>query len=226
MPRTRLSPFDLKPDSLEQRIATGLHKVALALRHHDWLAASADGLSPTQGRILAALAMDGPLTGTELAERLGVTLPTISDSARALVEKELVTKRPDERHPRASLLDLTAAGTRRAERVRGWPEFLAAAVRTLSGPEKESFLAALVKTIRALQEKGQLPVSRMCITCVYFRPRAHDGPLPHHCAFVDVPMADWHLRVDCEEQEEAPSAQREEAWARFRSNPHVKDGDF
>jgi hypothetical protein len=71
--------------------------------------------------------------------------------------------------------------------------------------------------IRALQEQGQIPVSRMCVTCVHFRPRLHDGPLPHHCAFVDAPMADRHLRVDCKEHEEAPGTQREEAWARFMS---------
>jgi DNA-binding MarR family transcriptional regulator len=209
--------FDQTSDALEQRIATGLHKIGLALRHQTWLAASAHGLSPTQGQILAALATDGPLTGSELGERLGVTLPTISDSAHALVEKGLVSKRPDERHPRASLLELTRAGRKRAMSVRSWPEFLAVAVGTLPATEKQAFLAALVKMIRALQEKGQIPLSRMCLTCVYFRPRAHDGPLPHHCAFVDAPMADQHLRLDCGEQEEAPSTQREEAWARFMS---------
>ena len=38
--------------------------------------------------------MEGPLTGSELVERLGVTLPTISDSVRALVEKGSSRGRP------------------------------------------------------------------------------------------------------------------------------------
>jgi DNA-binding MarR family transcriptional regulator len=207
--------FDQSSDALEQRIATGLHKIGLALRHQTWVAASDEGLSPTQGQILAALAMDGPLTGSELVERLGVTLPTISDSARALVEKGLVARMPDARHPRASLLQLTSAGRKQATNVRAWPEFLAAAVGSLARPEQEAFLAGLMKMIRALQEQGQIPLSRMCVTCAYFRPRVHDGPLPHHCAFVDAPMADRHLRVDCKEQLEASGPQRQEAWARF-----------
>jgi DNA-binding MarR family transcriptional regulator len=217
VPRSRLPLFDQSSEPLEQRIANGLHKIGLALKHQTWVAASDEGLSPTQGQILAALAMDGPLTGSELVGRLGVTLPTISDSARVLVEKGLVAKKPDQRHPRASLLELTSGGRKQATNVRAWPEFLAAAVGSLSGPEQEAFLAGLVKMIRALQEQGQIPVSRMCATCVHFRPRVHEGSLPHHCAFVDAPMADRHLRVDCKEHEEAPVTQREEAWARFMS---------
>ncbi len=207
--------FDQHSEALERRIAAGLHKIGLALKHQTWLQAAEKGLSPTQGQILAALAMDGPLTGSELAKRIGVTLPTVSDSARVLVEKGLVTKTPDQRHPRASLLALTTAGRKRATSARAWPEFLATAARSLSEPEQAAFLAGLVKMIRALQESEQIPVSRMCATCVYFRPRVHEGPKPHHCAFVDAPMADSHLRLDCQEHEEAPQVRREEAWSRF-----------
>lgn len=42
--------------------------------------ASEEGLSATQGQILAALVSHGALSGKELSERLGVTLPTISES--------------------------------------------------------------------------------------------------------------------------------------------------
>ncbi len=207
--------FDQHSEGLDERIATGLHKIGLALKHHTWLRASADGLSPTQGQILAALAMDGPQTGSELARRLGVTLPTVSDSVRVLVAKRLVRRTPDERHPRARRLELTAAGHRLATSARTWPEFLASAAGALSESEQAAFLAALVKMIRMLQEKGQIPVSRMCVTCTHFRPHVHEGPMPHHCAFVDAPMADRHLRLDCREHEEATAATQARAWERF-----------
>lgn len=67
-----------------------------------------------------------------------------------------------ERHPRASLMELTGAGRKRAVSVRAWPEFLVTAVETLSRTEKEALLAALVKMIRALQEEGRIP-DRMCV---------------------------------------------------------------
>lgn len=215
MSRTRRSFFDQHSERLDERIATGLHKISLALKHQTWRQASEDGLSPTQGQILAALAMDGPQTGSELAKRLGVTLPTVSDSVRVLVDKGLVTKTPDERHPRASLLELTAAGHVLATSARAWPEFVASAAGSLSESEQAAFLAALVKMIRTLQERGQIPVSRMCVTCTHFRPHVHEGPMPHHCAFVDAPMAERHLRLDCREHEGATAATQARAWERF-----------
>ena len=99
--------FEENTEPLASRIATGLHKIGLAMKQQAWQQANEEGLSATQGQILAALATHGALTGSELSQRLGVTLPTISDSVRVLVEKTLVTKSPDPRHPRASLLTPT-----------------------------------------------------------------------------------------------------------------------
>jgi DNA-binding MarR family transcriptional regulator len=212
--------FDERSLPLEARIATGLHKLGLALKHETWRRASAEGLSPTQGQILAAILVDGPQTGTELSERLGVTLPTISDSVAALVAKGLARKRPDPRHPRASRISLTPAGRKRAAGARAWPEFLGAAAGALSPEEQSAFFSGLVKMIRALQAAGQIPINRMCVTCKYFRPYVHEGPLPHHCAFVDAPMAARHLRLDCDDHLAAGKAEQERAWARFAG----KDG--
>lgn len=217
MARTRLSLFDESSEPLDRRIATGLHKIGLAMKQQTWHEASKEGLSPTQGQILAALSLEGPLRGSELSRRLGVTLPTISDSVRALVDKGLVAKKPDPRHARASLIELTRAGRSRAQKARSWPEFLASAVSTLSDDEQAAFLSGLVKMIRTLQEKGQIPTNRMCVTCTSFRPNVHDGPLPHHCALVDAPMAARHLRIECAEHEEAEDAARASAWERFIS---------
>jgi DNA-binding MarR family transcriptional regulator len=202
MARTKLPVFDRLSEPLDRRIATGLHKIGLALKHETWVQAAEDGLSPTQGQILAALA-EAPLSGTELAARLGLTLPTISESVKVLVEKALVSRGRDPRHPRASLLSLTAAGRARAARARAWPEFLAGAVDAMSAEEQAAFLSGLVKMIRSLQDQGLIPVSRMCVSCVHFRPDVHDGPLPHHCDFVDAPMAARHLRLDCADHERA-----------------------
>jgi DNA-binding MarR family transcriptional regulator len=185
------------------------------MKHQTWLQASANGLSPTQGQILAFIAVEGPLSASELSSRLGVTLPTVSDSVRVLVAKKLANKMRDPRHPRASLIELTANGRLRSAHALSWPEFLATAVSTMSALEQSSFLTGLMKMIRTLQENGQIPTNRMCVTCIYFRPNVHDGSEPHHCAFVDAPMAPQHLRLDCREQEEASAPQRAAAWERF-----------
>jgi MarR family len=92
--------FEENTEAISHRIATGLHKVGLAMKQHSWQQANEEGLSATQGQILAALVGAGPLSGTELSVSLGVTLPTISDSVRVLVDKQLVTKSADPRGAR------------------------------------------------------------------------------------------------------------------------------
>ncbi|MEZ4374402.1 MAG: MarR family winged helix-turn-helix transcriptional regulator [Polyangiaceae bacterium] len=209
--------FEEHSEPIEARIATGLHKIGLAMKQQDWQQANQAGLSATQGQILAALVGEGPLTGSELSRRLGVTLPTISESVKVLVGKQLVLKKPDPRHPRASLLEPTRRGTLLGTTARGWPEFLAEAVGELNGDEQQAFFAGVVKMIRSLQERGQVPLSGMCVTCTHFRPHVRKGSAPHHCAQEDAPLAAAQLRLDCPEHERAEPVQREAAWERFRA---------
>jgi DNA-binding MarR family transcriptional regulator len=207
------SPFESPP--LDQRIAMGLHKLGLALKHQAWAQASEHGVSPTQGQILAMLAAEKALSASEVSTRLGIGLPTVSEAVTTLADKGFVRRSPDPRHPRARLLRLTAAGSRLAAHTRAWPEFLTQAVGSLTLAEQSTLLTALVKMIHTLQEQGQIPISRMCATCTHFRPYVHDGDTPHHCAFVDAPMGAPHLRLDCAEHEPAPFEQQRVAWIRF-----------
>lgn len=215
MPRTRPPFFEQNSEPIEQRIATGLHKLGLAMKQQNWAQASERGLSPTQGQILAALSIEGSLTSSEVAKRLAVSLPTVSVSVSTLVAKGLVHKTPDPRHPRASLLGLSAAGKRAAMSARAWPEFLGSAVGVLAEGEQEAFLSGLMKMIRTLQERGEIPTQQMCVSCTHFRPHAHEGALPHHCAFVDAPMAVRHLRLQCDDHQEAAPEQAEQTFAAF-----------
>jgi len=217
--RTRLPVLDPNAAPLAARIATGLHKIGLAMKQQTWQAANEEGVSATQGQILAALLAHGALTGSELAERLGVTLPTISDAVRVLVEKKLVRKSPDPRHPRASLVHLTPNGTSLGARARSWPELLAAAVVDLPPDEQRAFYGGVVKIIRSLQEQGLVPLEGMCVTCTHFRPNVRPGAAPHHCAFVDAPLAGEELRLDCVDHVLADEATRRDAWERFRPAP-------
>lgn len=213
--RLPTAPDDAEP--LSSRIATGLHKIGLAMKQQAWQQANEEGLSATQGQILAALVAHGPLTASELSARLGVTLPTISDSVRVLVEKGLVTRAPDPRHPRAVLLSPSRKGKGLGARARSWPEFMAAAVDTLSPGEQQAFYGGVVKMIRSLQESGLVPLGGMCVTCTHFRPHVRSGPAPHHCALVDAPLHAEALRLDCPDHALADEAARQALWHRFVS---------
>src|SRR5690606_2011428 len=141
--------------------------------------------------------------------------PTISDSVRVLVKKKLLERSPDPRHPRATLLSLTRRGAELGARARSWPEFMAAAGEDLDPAEQRAFYSGVVKMIRSLQEQALIPTTSMCVTCTHFRPNVRDGASPHHCAFVDAPLADEQLRLDCPEHALAAESVRRELCRQF-----------
>jgi DNA-binding MarR family transcriptional regulator len=210
----------LPPDEpLAQRVTTGLAKVGIALKQQAWAEAGGRGLTPTQGQVLALLrASPGGLRLGAVAQQLGVTAPTASDSVAALHRKGLVAKVPLAGDGRAVVVRLTPAGTREAAAAAAWPDFLLEAVEELSAAEQAAFLRALVAMIRTLQVRGRIPVARMCVSCRFFQPFRHEDPArPHHCAFVDAPFGDGELRLDCPDHAAPPPEQAADTWQAFRA---------
>jgi len=220
--------FPDTPALLPGKLVTGLAKLGIAMRHNAWAKAGRRGLNPTQGQVLVVLRASGGarLRISDLAERLALAPATISDSVAALERKGMVTKQRDPADARAVAVFLTVTGQAEAEDAAGWPELLLEAVRTLTCEEQAALYRAMLKTVRALQVRGRIPVSQMCVTCNFFRPYAHAGaPAPHHCALVDAPFGDAQIRLDCREHEPAPAAAAERAWAVFtadRSEPEER----
>ncbi len=189
-----------------RNVVTGLAKIGLALRHEAWRRRGETGLTPTQAEIVAVLHGAGRgLRLSELAEALGVTRATASDSLSALHAKGLVRKEREPADARALTVTLTDEGRREAARDPAWPDLFLEAVGALSAEEQGVFLRGIAAMIRSLQEQGRIPVARMCHTCTFFRPHVHDDPQrPHHCAFVDAPFGDRQLRLDCVDHRRCP----------------------
>ncbi len=214
--------FDTLSEPLPRRLTAGLSRLAVALRAGQWRLAEARGLTPTQAHVLAVVASRGgpgrPAPRlSEVAEQLAVTRPTASDAVAALERKGLVERRPDPRDGRASGLVLTAEGEAAAREAGDPPAALLDAASDLSPAEAEALLRLVVKLIRGLQLRGAIAPARICITCRFFQPYAHpgDASAPHHCAYVDAPFGDRHLRLDCPEQEPLPADEAEAVWTRF-----------
>ena len=204
--------FEEHSSPIEHRLATGLHTLGLAIRHQERQQERGTGLSSAQARILTILAEEGAKTPSDLANVQGVSLATVSDSVAALVTKGLVEREPSPTHHRAILLTVTRAGRAEARRAANWPEFFAASLGTLTDSQQEQLLSTLRLLLRAMQENGQIPTQRMCLTCVSFRPNVRKGARPHHCAFVDAPMRPAHLRLACDDHEMASSNEQTARW--------------
>lgn len=209
--------FDAISEPVSRRVTAGLARIGLVLRAGQWRGASAERLTPTQGQALAVLrGAPSGLRLSALSQALAVTAPTASDAVAALERKGLVRRDPAPDDQRALAIVPTAEGVAMADRVAVWPDFLLRAVDALTEAEQEVFLRGLVKMIRSLQLTGEIAPQRVCVTCRYFRPNVHADPrAPHHCAFVDAPFGDRHLRLDCPEHAPAAAEDGSAAYARW-----------
>jgi len=195
------------PTELSARIAAGLARLSLVLRHHAWQSAGARALTPTQAQILAAVASRPPrsMRLTDIAELLALSLPTVSDAAAALERKGLLRRGRSPADGRAALLELTARGRRAAEAASQWPDFLLSAVDSLPRTLQERLLAALMAMVLSLQQQGRIPVARMCTSCTFFEPDRFPGsPQPHYCHFVGAPFGVASFQIDCPDFQPAP----------------------
>jgi DNA-binding MarR family transcriptional regulator len=201
-----------------QRTLVALSKIGLALKSQAWKGAAPRGLNPTQAQVLVTLARESGagLRLNEIAERLAVSPPTVSDSVSALERKGLLLKRPAPDDRRAVAVTLTTEGHHEARAAAVWPDLMLSSVDVLDDAERAVLLRALVKMIRELQEQELIAPSRMCVTCRFFRPNEHAGSTrPHHCAFVDAPFGDAELRVECGDHDPADERGSAELWRVF-----------
>lgn len=221
-PRRERRPRELpQPEPLRERVAAGIARLGTAVRAQAWRAAGEQGLTPTQGQILAQLrARAAPCRLGALAEALAVSAATASDAVQALERKRLVTRGRSARDSRSLAIALTPLGRSAAAASAAWTDFLAEGVSALPAAEQAALLRLVTRLILGLQQRGQIPVAAMCVTCRFFRPHAHPGSLrPHHCAFVDAPFADAALRLECPEHEPAAPAARRAAARAWLATP-------
>jgi len=196
-------------------LAAGLEKIGLAMKSRTWRREGRAGLGPLQRQVLTLLrAMPNKSAQVSaIAEELVVRLPTASEVVATLERKRLVKRRRSMRDGRIVTVELTARGARACV---GMPNHLAAATGALSSAEQIVFLKGLMKVIRTLQERGEITVARMCVSCRYFRPNQYDDAAqPHHCDYLNAPFGDQALRLECAEYEPAAVSQARESWTRF-----------
>ncbi|MCU7941812.1 MAG: MarR family winged helix-turn-helix transcriptional regulator [Candidatus Thiodiazotropha sp. (ex Cardiolucina cf. quadrata)] len=194
--------FDEITEPLARRIADGLTRLASVARQLDWQTAEAAGLSPTQADLLRFVVSRPQGTRlTAAAAHSGIRKATASDAVSALERKALVRKYADTADGRAIALKVTAKGRKAAQK---WPASFEPVIMGLTQSEQQVLLGLVIKMISQLQQRELIAPQRTCISCRHFRKNVAPGTkTPHFCAFVDAPMADRHLRVDCPEHEAA-----------------------
>jgi DNA-binding MarR family transcriptional regulator len=226
-----MTSFDDHSTPLPRRLREGIERLAAVMRSEQWSAANAIGLNPTQANVLALLAARYPdgLRVKAIAEYLGVSQPTATDSLAALERKHLITKEIAPSDSRAISVRISPEGQGALRSIAETPSAMEVALGGIGADEQGQMLRLLIKVIRDLQQTGRMPVQRVCVTCRHFQPyRYCDAANPHHCAFVNAAFGDRHLRLDCADHEPADPALQSANWAVFDSGsaslqvkPHI-----
>ena len=205
------------PQDLPTRVAAGLGKIALVFRHAAWQATGEHGLSPTQAQIVAVIGRADHHPGVgDIAQELALTIGTVSAAISTLVEKGYIIKRRSSEDARAVTLRLTTRGKRHLRSADEWPSDIRDAVAALPEREQTALVRGLVSLVRELQARGSVPTARMCVECRYFKPNAYEGSAKaHHCAYIDAPIGDAELRIDCREMEPVAAEHRAQLWSLF-----------
>lgn len=175
------------------RITTAVKKVTLA-------DSAALGLTPVQAQTLLFVRHTKSFMASmrRLAESLGTTQATAAGVVRALEERGLVARAPDERDRRVTLLRLTSSGARLCDRLEDWAGDLARSVERLDDATFDQLERGLGAVVAALRDAGLIVVSEPCRGCVHFEEDARPGARePHRCALIDRHLSEADSRKDC-----------------------------
>lgn len=93
-------------DSTATELRESMMAVARQMRRHR----PDHGLTLSQLELLGEISRTGTTTPAELGARLQVRVQSLTDSINELVNRQLITRRPDEHDRRRQLIELTAHG--------------------------------------------------------------------------------------------------------------------
>ncbi|WBB68138.1 MarR family transcriptional regulator [Micromonospora sp. WMMD812] len=135
-------------DGDDETLAEAFWGVARRLRHRTRDALAPWDVTPSQARALAALTRHGVLRPGALAEHLRIAPRSATEVVDDLQARGLVERRPDPNDRRATLVALTAEGTRTGAAIRAARQAEADRFFAHLDPADRDQLARILRTLR------------------------------------------------------------------------------
>jgi DNA-binding MarR family transcriptional regulator len=188
-------------DAATRRLTAGLTRLAIAVRDTGPAGAGLERTLAQQQMLLLLHRRRAVYPLAELAADLGMPAEATHAAATTLAREGLVTIDPAPSFAPGQLrVALTEAGHAQAPQTLSWAADLLGELRNLDDAGERQLLSIVTRSIRQLQTHGEIPITKMCVTCRYFEGYAHPGTdEPHHCWLVDAPFGHLQLRVRCPE---------------------------
>lgn len=113
------------------------------------------GLSLTDFVVLESLMNVGPMTPSQLSERVGLTRGSITSAVDRLCGKGLVRREPNEGDGRSSLIKLTASGAQAIESAwKNHSEEVGQVINSALSPEESAVLLKLLGRVRRAAKRA------------------------------------------------------------------------
>lgn len=198
------SDFDVQhqASNIDSKIVAALERIAQVFRVLLWQESKEYALSPIQVQILVFLQHHSPEKNkvSYLAQEFGVSKATISDSIKALTQKNLIRKVSLPQDSRSYIIELSEEGRILAEKTSMFTQVLRHPIERMHSTDKENLLLSLFDIIRHLQQSDIISITRMCFTCNHYQ---YNGePNTHYCHLLKQEIADTALRLDCPEHKQ------------------------
>lgn len=151
-----------------------IERISSLLRSEERKKYAAIGLQPVHGQVLEYLAKCNKYSNTHacVAEYLGLTKGTVSQSIQILEKKRFLQKSTDRQDGRIVHLSLTEAGRNLIDELKPLDIFKQAEAK-VSRLEFDSIDRALKTTLGALQKVNQSKSFGLCRSCLYFGVDSH-----------------------------------------------------
>lgn len=185
--------------NINSKIIASLEKISEVFRVLLQAQAQGHGLSSTQLQLLLFIKYHPAphqRKAAFMAKEFNVTKATISDSVKALEQKQLIQRITDPQDSRSFILSLTGKGQELAAATENFTMPLDHAVDSLSVDQKEYLLYSIFDLIYRLNQTGIISIQRMCYNCHYYSGNRRND---HYCNLVKQPLAVGDLRLECPE---------------------------
>jgi len=156
----------------------------------------ADGLNPAQWEALRFLSRANRYSRkpSALADYLGTTKGTVSQTVKALEEKGFVERTVEAKDRRIVRLDLTQDGLAMLAN----DPLLALSVATAAAPEEVSTATRILSGyVRSLQGQCGMKSFGVCTQCGHFSSEICDDGVVPHCGLTGEPLSETEIKKIC-----------------------------
>jgi DNA-binding MarR family transcriptional regulator len=181
---------------MEETIFTLIERISNLIRSEERKKFAAIGLQPVHIQVLGYLATCNQFSDTPaaVAEYLGLTKGTISQSIQVMERKGYVDKSPDEQDGRVVHLALTAEGKQLLDEIKPMDVF-AKAQEAMAEHQFSSLEEALSAVLVELQKANNARSFGVCHSCINFK----EADNHFYCNLTQLPLAQADSQKICRE---------------------------